>query len=125
MSENNNNSNSERIVGDHQGQVKWFDNKLGYGFITVLDGEHKSKDIFVHQTNICPLTTEFRTLSKGEYVAMNLSNDEQMQALNVTGICGGSLRCDEPRPSRGRGRNNRRQLSGGGEEVEGETTESA
>lgn len=101
MAESNN--NNERVVGEYQGQVKWFDNKLGYGFITVLTGEHSGSDIFVHQTNVFPLTSEYRTLSKGEYVALNLSDDDKRQALNVTGICGGSLRCDEPRPSRRRG----------------------
>ena len=118
--------NTERIIGAHQGQVKWFDNKLGYGFVTVLDGEHKSKDIFVHQTNVCPLTSEYRTLSKGEYIQMNLSDDEQMQALNVTGICGGSLRCDEPRPTRGRHRGHQGEGEGEGEGgVGGDQVESA
>jgi cold shock CspA family protein len=88
----------ERIVGSELGQVKWFDNKLGYGFITVLTNNHKGTDIFVHQTNISPLETEFRTLMKGEYISLNVSNDEKVQAINVTGVLGGSLRCDEPRP---------------------------
>jgi len=88
----------ERIVGTELGKVKWFDNKLGYGFITVLTNDHKETDIFVHQTNISPLETEFRTLMKGEYVSLNVSNDDKVQAINVTGVLGGSLRCDEPRP---------------------------
>ena len=87
----------ERLVGGDFGQVKWFDNKLGYGFVTVLTNSHKGEDIFVHQTNVFPLETEFRTLMKGEYVSLNVSNDEKIQALNVTGVLGGSLRCDEPR----------------------------
>ena len=89
----------ERIVGSELGQVKWFDNKLGYGFISVLTNEHKGSDIFVHQTNVSPLETEFRTLMKGEYVSLNVSNDDKVQAINVTGVLGGSLRCDEPRPT--------------------------
>jgi cold shock CspA family protein len=89
--------NKERIVGSELGQVKWFDNKLGYGFITVLTNEHKGVDIFVHQTNISPLETEFRTLMKGEYVSLNVSDDGKVQAINITGVLGGSLRCDEPR----------------------------
>jgi cold shock CspA family protein len=90
--------NKERIVGSEFGQVKWFDNKLGYGFVTVLTNEHKGTDIFVHQTNVFPLETEFRTLMKGEYISLNVSNDTKIQAMNVTGVLGGSLRCDEPRP---------------------------
>ena len=101
MVENKENLNidntKERIVGGDFGQVKWFDNKLGYGFVTVLTNSHKGEDIFVHQTNVFPLETEFRTLMKGEYVSLNVSNDDKIQALNVTGVLGGSLRCDEPR----------------------------
>ena len=98
-------SNSqERIVGNEIGQVKWFDNKLGYGFVTVLTNDHKDKDIFVHQTNISPLETEYRALSKGEYISLNVSEDDKVQAINVTGVLGGSLRCDEPRPSTKGGR---------------------
>ena len=41
---------------------------------------------------------------KGEYVSLNVSNDTKIQGLNITGVLGGSLRCDEPRPvSRRRG----------------------
>ena len=46
-----------------------------------------------------PLETEFRTLMKGEYISLNVSNDTKVQAINVTGVLGGSLRCDEPRPT--------------------------
>ena len=90
----------ERIVGTELWQVKWFDNKLGYGFVTVLTNAHKVTDISVHQTNVNPLETEFRTLMKGEYISLNVSVDDKIQALNVTGVLGGSLRCDEPRPVR-------------------------
>ena len=39
--------------GEHIGMVKWFNYKLGYGFITVtIDGEEN--DIFIHQSNIKP-----------------------------------------------------------------------
>ena len=41
---------------------------------------------------------------KGEYVSLNVSADDKIQGLNITGVLGGSLRCDEPRPmSRRRG----------------------
>lgn len=98
-------SSQERVIGTLLGQVKWFDNKLGYGFITVLSEENHGDDIFVHQTNVHPMQSEYRTLMKGEYVSLNISTDDKRQALDVTGVLGGSLRCDEPRPvSRGRGR---------------------
>jgi cold shock CspA family protein len=102
-------SEQERIIGSELGQVKWFDNKLGYGFVTVLTNKHKDKDIFAHQTNVFPLETEYRTLSKGEYISLNVSEDAKIQAMNVTGVLGGSLRCDEPRPlPRGGGGGGRR-----------------
>ena len=108
----------QQIVREYQGQVKWFDNQLGYGFITInSSGENSGKDIFVHQTNITPTTSEYRTLSKGEYVSFNLSSDEQCQGLDVSGINGGPLRCDAPRPlhhrrrPEGQGRRPRREQS--------------
>ena len=37
----------------YTGCVKWFDNALNYGFITVISpGEHHGKDIFVHQSGV-------------------------------------------------------------------------
>ena len=39
---------SARLIG----QVKWFNNKAGYGFITVSDGENAGKDIFAHFSTI-------------------------------------------------------------------------
>jgi cold shock CspA family protein len=103
------------IVREYQGQVKWFDNRLGYGFITInSNGENSGKDIFVHQTNITPTSSEYRTLSKGEYVSFNLSNDEKCQGLDVSGINGGPLRCDAPRPLHHRRRQEPGQGSGQG-----------
>ena len=121
MSDSNQN---QRVVGSNLGQVKWFDNKLGYGFITVLNNEHSGKDVFVHQTNVHPAESEYRTLSKGEYVSLNVSTDEKVQALDVTGVLGGTLRCDEPRPvhrgGRGGGRGGRRPREEHGDEDGGE-----
>ena len=35
------------VVGKYTGQCKWFNDKLGYGFVTICDGDEKGKDIFV------------------------------------------------------------------------------
>ena len=45
-------TSSEGQSGRLCGQVKWFNNKAGYGFITVNDGEHSGKDIFIHYSTI-------------------------------------------------------------------------
>lgn len=85
----------ERKVGDYIGQCKWFSDKLGYGFVTIQNGEHKGKDIFVHHSGIHPLNSNYNTLKKGEYVNLNIiTGDHGLQAIDVTGILGGSLMCD-------------------------------
>ena len=77
------------------GQCKWFNDKLGYGFITVQDGDDKGKDIFVHHSGIKPLNSNYKTLKKGEYVHFDIvSGDNGPQGVNITGILGGSLMCD-------------------------------
>ena len=104
-------------VGSENGQVKWFNNRLGYGFITVITaGDNNAKDIFVHQSNIHPSQSQYRTLTVGEYVSLDISGDDKHQALNVTGINGGSLSCDVPRPTHfgGRGGGGRGGRGGGG-----------
>lgn len=79
-------------VGSRTGQVKAFNAKKGYGFISV-HGE-TDMDVFVHQTNINPLRSTYRTLTRGEYVSFDISDDDKRQALNVRGVGGGTLRCD-------------------------------
>ena len=43
--------NTEREFGQFIGEVKWFNNKRGYGFLKVVSEDRKGEDIFVHQTN--------------------------------------------------------------------------
>lgn len=82
-------------VGEIIGQCKWFNDKLGYGFITIQDGNDKGKDIFVHHSGIRPCNSKYKTLKKGEYVNFDVINGENgLQAVNVTGILGGMLICD-------------------------------
>ena len=57
------------------GQVKWFDSKKGYGFITREDG----KEVIVSDS--------FKTLNEGQKVAFELGNGAKgEQAINVTVI---------------------------------------
>ena len=61
-----------------KGQVKWFDNKKGYGFIENDEGE----DIFVHYSNIS--IDGYKTLEKGEVVEFEVvEGTKGLQAENV------------------------------------------
>ena len=82
------------------GQVKWFNNKAGFGFITVLN-EHPTlsgKEIFVHYTSIDVKNNQYKYLVQGEYVEFSLVNldggDHEFHAVNVHGIKGGILMCE-------------------------------
>jgi cold shock CspA family protein len=81
--------------GEFIGNCKWFNKKLGYGFITVYTGDKRGNNIFVHHTGIKPLNSNFKTLKKGEYVHFNIITGKNgLQAVEVTGVCGGPLMCD-------------------------------
>lgn len=83
------------------GCVKWFDNGLNYGFITVLtEGEHRNADVFVHQANIQTKRDCFRTLYTGECVQFTLAKSDNekhpFHAVNVAGYNGTMLHCENP-----------------------------
>lgn len=82
--------------GSCTGQVKWWSNARGYGFITLCSpSPDRGKDIFVHHTGIKPLNSNYKSLRKGEYVNFNLIDGPNgPQAVDVTGIGGGCLMCD-------------------------------
>lgn len=61
------------------GQVKWFDSKKGYGFITGENG----KEIFVHFSGI--MSDGFKSLNEGQQVEFEVGNGAKgEQAVNVT-----------------------------------------
>tara|TARA_B110000858_G_C17764945_1_gene456517 strand:- start:424 stop:858 length:435 start_codon:yes stop_codon:yes gene_type:complete len=80
------------------GRVKWFNNKAGYGFVTVTNGHHLDKDIFVHHSAINVSNEQYKYLVQGEYVNLDLSKMEsgehEFQAVNVKGIDNGKLMCE-------------------------------
>jgi len=80
------------------GRVKWFNNKSGFGFITVCDGEFDGKDMFVHYSSIQVNDEQYKYLVQGEYVNFELvkptKGDHEFHAVNVKGIKGGSLMCE-------------------------------
>lgn len=84
----------DRILG----RVKWFNNKAGYGFISITDGPRSGSDIFVHHTAISVVNQQYRYLVQGEYVEFSLvsssSGAHEFNAANVSGIKGGKLMCE-------------------------------
>ncbi|MHC4139232.1 MAG: cold-shock protein [Planctomycetota bacterium] len=63
------------------GTVKWFNDKKGFGFISVEGGE----DVFVHHTSI--ESEGFRTLEEGDTVDFEIvQGDKGNKAENVKKI---------------------------------------
>ena len=85
------------------GQVKWFNIKAGYGFITLCDGEQRGKDIFVHYSSLKVVNSQYRYLVQGEYVEFNLvkldGEKYEFHAVDVSGIKGGPIMCEARRAS--------------------------
>ncbi|CAD5960927.1 cold-shock protein [Planktothrix agardhii 1806] len=62
-----------------KGQVKWFNDSKGFGFITPDDG---SKDIFVHHSAI--QGNGFKTLTEGQKVEFEIQQGQKgPSAMNV------------------------------------------
>ncbi len=92
-------SSSSNTNKRHQGQVKWFNNKTGYGFITIIgDSEYAGKDIFTHYSAVRVSNSQYKYLTQGEYVeclVVSTSNGKhEYQSADITGICGGTLMCE-------------------------------
>ncbi|MBX4181185.1 transcription antiterminator/RNA stability regulator CspE [Sodalis sp. CWE] len=62
-----------------KGQVKWFNESKGFGFITPIDG---SKDVFVHFSAI--QGNGFKTLTEGQEVEFEVQDGQKgPSAVNV------------------------------------------
>ena len=87
-------NNAEKFIG----RVKWFNNKAGYGFVTVTDGSKSGSDVFIHHSAIKVDAEQYKYLVQGEYVEFTLSTIEggkhEFQAAEVCGIKGGKLMCE-------------------------------
>ncbi len=61
-----------------EGKVKWFDEKKGFGFISMENGE----DVFVHFSEI--EVDGFKTLSQDQKVSFEIKkSDKGLQAIHV------------------------------------------
>ena len=83
------------------GRVKWFNNKTGFGFISVVGGNDQYKDaseVFVHHSAVTVSQEQYRYLVEGEYVEFTVVNtetgDHKFQAGDVRGVKGGKLFCE-------------------------------
>ena len=89
------------------GRVKWFNNKTGFGFISVVGGNDQFKDaseIFVHHSAVTVSQEQYRYLVEGEYVEFSVVDTEtgthKFQAGDVRGVKGGKLFCETRREHR-------------------------
>ena len=81
-------------VARTNGRVKWFNNKVGYGFISV-EVNSLNVDIFVHHTAMKTADNQFRYLVEGEYVELIIIEGRSgKMAADVTGIDGKKLMCE-------------------------------
>ena len=97
----------------YTGRVKWFNNKAGYGFITVCRSSADDRvgdDVFVHHSGIKVGSEQYKYLVQGEYVDFTLRSSDSgahpFQAADLTGVAGGKLMCEtrwEVRQSREEG----------------------
>lgn len=91
------------------GQVKWFNNKSGFGFITAVSGDKKGEDIFVHHSDLRVKEEQYRYLVAGEYVEFVVTDmngegegekEHKYKAVDVKGVMGGTLMCEVRRTNR-------------------------
>ena len=99
------NTNLKMLAGVHTGQVKWFNRRRvmvllkSFKHVTMrwLIMNHLLVKMYLSiNSHIKPQKSSYRSLEENEYVELALSVDDQnvTQAVNVTGILGGSLLCD-------------------------------
>jgi cold shock CspA family protein len=90
-------TDTQAVTDKYVGQVKWFNNKAGYGFITTT-GSDGEKDIFAHYSTIQASNAQYKYLVLGEYVEFQMTKSvnesHEYQATSITGINGGRLMCE-------------------------------
>lgn len=90
---------AQSASGDsYLGQVKWFNARAGFGYITVMKGDKKGTDVFVHHSAIQVSDRMYKYLVQGEYVDFSIgksqSQDHEYQVETVGGLGEGKLMCE-------------------------------
>ena len=92
----------EMKVGTEVGNVIWFDQKKGFGFVKILTpgSEYLDKEIFVHFSSINS-ENSFKKLYPGENVSLDVekntdenANGKELISKNVSGLFGSQLLVD-------------------------------
>lgn len=95
-------SNNPPSYGNDIGNVLWFDQKKGFGFVKIItpESEFLGKEIFVHYSNILS-NSSFKKLYPGENVSLNVvkntsENSEGKEYIceNISGLFGNNLLVD-------------------------------
>ena len=93
----------ERKIGSEIGNVLWFDQKKGFGFIKIITpgSEYLNKEIFVHFSSVLSVNN-FKKLYPGENVSLDVeknkepNNGKEFISNNVSGLYGSPLLVDNP-----------------------------
>ena len=90
-----------QTYGSEVGNVLWFDQKKGFGFVKVITpgSEFLNKEIFVHYSSI-QSQNSFKKLYPGENVSLDVvkntgvENGKEYNSSNITGLYGSQLLVD-------------------------------
>ena len=81
-----------------KGKVKWFNSRLGYGFVQIVSDSSINEDIFVHHRALKCCAGQYTYLVQGEYVEFEIvkvtNSKYSYEANDVTGILGNKLLCE-------------------------------
>jgi len=96
------NSTATVTMGNEVGNVVWFDQKKGFGFIKIITpgSEFLDKEVFVHFSSILS-QNNFKKLYPGENVSLDVvknteqnTNGKEFICSNVSGLYGTPLLVD-------------------------------
>tara|TARA_Y100000389_G_scaffold176470_1_gene188009 strand:- start:332 stop:649 length:318 start_codon:yes stop_codon:yes gene_type:complete len=90
----------DTTYGNEIGKVIWFDRRLGYGFIHIIQGDHIDKEVFCHYSNI-QSESPYKRLIPGECVSLTIvenpeekDENKRLSSNNISGLFGSELMCE-------------------------------